>query len=139
MNPRKERQEQIRVAAKYNAACKDPVSFEAGAKWADYNPHWRTDFPKYEENQYGLPKLRLCQCLSLDMTFGYRYTYRVGFITKDNKWNIEQYHGMTVVRWMDIFCNESDSQLIQEDIPLYKKKNNEEEENEDKAEYKEAA
>ena len=59
MNPRKERQEQIRAAAKYNAACKDPVSFEAGAKWADYNPDWKEGYPQVEENKYGLPKLYL--------------------------------------------------------------------------------
>lgn len=134
----KERLEQIRNVRK--AMTKDGIepNFEQGAKWADYNPYWQRSMPEYEENQYGLPKLRLCQCLMCDMTFGYRYTYRVGFVTKDNKWNLEQIHGMTVVRWMEIYGPETDSQLIQEDIPYYEKKNNDEEED-NEAEYKKAA
>lgn len=120
MNSRKERQEQIRTAAKYNSACKDVQSFEAGAKWADYNPNWKEGYPQVEENKYGLPRLYLCQILTLDMTFGYRYSYRVGFITEDGKWNLEQYNKLTkVTRYMDIYCDESDSQLIQKDIPNF--------------------
>lgn len=46
---------------------------------------WKTNIPKQTENQYGLPKLYLCQLLALDAAFGYRYTYNIGFITKENK------------------------------------------------------
>ena len=105
MNPRKERQEQIRAAAKYNAACKDSISFEAGAKWADYNPDWKDGYTQVEENKYGLPKLYLCQILILDMTFGYRYSYRVGFINEEGKWNIEKEGFIKVVRYMNIYAN----------------------------------
>lgn len=133
MNPRKERQEQIRAAAKYNAACKDSVSFEAGVKWADYNPDWKEGYPQVEENKYGLPKLYLCQILILDMTFGYRYSYRVGFINEEGKWNIEKEGFIKVVRYMNIYADESDSQLIQKDIPSFnneeKKEDEEDEDN----------
>ena len=141
MNPRKERQEQIRAAAKYNTACKDPVSFEAGAKWADYNPDWKEGYPQIEENKYGLPKLYLCQILILDMTFGYRYSYRVGFINEEGKWNIEREGFIKVVRYMDIYCDESDSQLIQKDIPSFTEntENEDEETEQDTNEYKKAA
>jgi len=141
MNPRKERQEQIRAAAKYNAACKDPVSFEAGAKWADFNPNWKEGYPQIEENKYGLPKLYLCQILILDMTFGYRYSYRVGFINEFGKWNIEREGFIKVVRYMDIYCDESDSQLIQKDIPSFNENTEDEDEEteQDTNEYKKAA
>ena len=141
MNSRKERQEQIRVAAKYNAACKDPVSFEAGAKWADFNPNWKEGYPQVEENKYGLPKLYLCQILTLDMTFGYRYSYRVGFINELGKWNIEREGFIKVVRYMDIYCDESDSQLIQKDIPSFTENTEDEDEEteQDTNEYKKAA
>ncbi len=126
MNKRKQRQEQIRNAAEYTSA-KNIESFEAGAKWADFNPNWKEDIPKKEKNQYGLPKLYLCQILTLDMTFGYRYSYRVGFINSEGKWNIE--NTLThVTRYMEIFCDESDSQLIQKDIPMFEEKENEFEE-----------
>ena len=131
MNYRKERQEQIRTAVKYIAACKDPVSFEAGAKWADFNPNWKEGYPQVEENKYGLPKLYLCQILILDMSFGYRYSYRVGFITEEGKWNIEREGFIKVVRYMDIYCDESDSQLLQNDIPYFNSNESEEEEDED--------
>ena len=140
MNPRKERQEQIRTAAKYNAACKDPVSFEAGAKWADYNPDWKEGYPQREENKYGLPRLYLCQILTLDMTFGYRYSYRVGFINSEGHWNIENTN-TKVTRYMEIYCDESDSQLIQKDIPNFENKESEEDEEDedDGKDYKLAA
>ena len=82
MKKRKERQEMCRSVAKAIGIEHIP-SFESGVKWADFNPNWREDIPKKEENQYGLPKLYLCQILTLDMTFGYRYSYRVGFINKE--------------------------------------------------------
>ena len=122
MNKRKNRQEQIRAAAKYTEA-KDTTSFEGGAKWADYNPNWQEGYPQREENKYGLPRLYLCQILTLDMTFGYRYSYRVGFINEEGKWNIEREGFIKVVRYMNIYADESDSQLIQKDIPSF---NNEE-------------
>lgn len=125
MNKHKQRQEQIRNIAKELG--KDIESFELGAKWADYHPNWKEDIPKREKNQYGLPKLYLCQILTLDMTFGYRYSYRVGFITSEGKWNIE--NTLThVTRYMEIFCDESDSQLLQKDIPTFEEKEKKEEE-----------
>ena len=138
MNKRKQRQEQIRNAAKYNAACKDVQSFEAGAKWADYNPNWQEGIPAQEQNQYGLPKLYLCQILTLDMTFGYRYSYRVGFVTKDDKWNIEN-SNTKVTRYLEIYCDESDSQLIQKDIPSFSDEDKEEKEEDAEPTYKIAA
>lgn len=132
MNKRKQRQEDIRNAAKY---CKDDnvTSFESGAKWADYHPYWKEGYPKIEENKYGLPRLYLCQILTLDMTFGYRYSYRVGFITEEGKWNLEQYHNVKVTRYMDIYCDESESQLIQKDIPNYENSEDENSEDEDES------
>ena len=126
MNNRKERQEQIRNVAKL-LGIKDSQQFEAGAKWADFNPNWKEDMPKPENNGYGLPKLYLCQILTLDMTFGYRYSYRVGFITKERKWNVE--NPMTkVMRYLEIHCEETDSQLLQKDIPRFEQKEAEEKE-----------
>ena len=140
MNKRKQRQEQIRNAAKYNVACKDVVSFEAGAKWADFNPNWQEGTPKKENNQYGLPKLYLCQILILDMTFGYRYSYRIGFINDDGKWNIDRKGFIKVMRYMEIYADESESQLIQRDIPVFNENMGEDEtEEQDTNEYKEAA
>lgn len=134
MKKRKERQEMCRVAAKAIGVEHIP-SFESGVKWADFNPNWREDIPKKEENQYGLPKLYLCQILTLDMTFGYRYSYRVGFINKEGKWNIE--NTLThVTRYLEIFCNETMDQLVQKDIPIFEKKEKKEKE---ETEYKEAA
>lgn len=120
MNARKERQENIRTAAKYTKA-ENTQSFESGAKWADYHPNWQEGIPEPSENQYGLPKLYLCQILTLDMTFGYRYSYRVGFVTDSKKWNLEQYNNVKVTRYLEIYCDETDSQLIQKDIPNYEK------------------
>lgn len=141
MNKRKQRQEDIRNTAKY---CKDDnvTSFESGAKWADYHPYWKEGYPKIEENKYGLPRLYLCQILTLDMTFGYRYSYRVGFITEEGKWNLEQYHNVKVTRYMDIYCDESESQLIQKDIPNCDYENSEDEDESDEEsddEYNKAA
>ena len=113
MKKRKERQEMCRSVAKAIGIEHIP-SFESGVKWADFNPNWREDIPKKEENQYGLPKLYLCQILTLDMTFGYRYSYRVGFITKEGKWNIDNVL-TKVVRYMDIFCDAD----IYKDIEKY--------------------
>jgi hypothetical protein len=141
MNKRKNRQEQIRDAAKYTSA-KNIESFEGGAKWADYHPYWQEGIPKPELNQYGLPKLYLCQILTLDMTFGYRYSYRVGFVTLEDKprWNCEN-SNTKVMRYLDIYCNESDSQLIQKDIPTFEGKDSEEDEEDgdNKKDYKLAA
>ena len=118
-NKRKNRQDEIREAAKYTKACTNVPSFEAGAKWADYHPYWREDLPKEQKDKDDLPKLYLCQILTVDMTFGYRYSYRIGFITDQGKWNIEQFGKMTkVVRYMDIYGKDSESQLLA-DIKLY--------------------
>lgn len=118
-NKRKNRQDEIREAAKYTKACTNVPSFEAGAKWADYHPYWREDLPQKESNKDGLPKLYLCQILMVDMTFGYRYSYRIGFITDDGKWNIEQFGKLTkVVRWTEIYGKDSESQLL-EDVKKY--------------------
>ena len=50
---------------------------------------------------------------------------------------------MHVVRWMDIFCDESMDQLIREDIPRYEDDGKDENEDEDdknlEKEYKNAA
>ena len=126
MKKRKERQEMCRSVAKAIGIEHIP-SFESGVKWADFNPNWREDIPKKEENQYGLPKLYLCQILTLDMTFGYRYSYRVGFINKEGKWNIEN-SNTKVTRYLEIFCNESMDQLVQKDIPEFEKSEEEEKE-----------
>lgn len=102
----------------------DKDSYVQGARWADYHPWWREDKPKYEENEYDdLPKLRLCQVMILDMTYGWRYSYRVGFITRDGQWNIEanSNNHIHVVRWMEIFGNETIEQKI-EDIDKLNKK-----------------
>jgi len=119
-NIRKNRQDQIRESAKEIKACTNIPSFEAGAKWADYHPYWREDLPKYEEDKNGLPKLYFCQVLTVDMTFGYRYSYRIGFITKDkNMWNIEQYGKLIkVTRWCEIHCDESENRML-EDIKIH--------------------
>ena len=139
MNKRKNRQEQIRAAAKYCKA-ENIQSFESGAKWADYHPDWKEGIPVKKENEYGLPMLYLCQILILDMTFGYRYSYRVGFITEDNKWNLEQYHNVKVTRYLEIYANETYEQLIQKDIPSFEKENeNKDEDDENETEYKDAA
>ena len=130
MNKRKQRQECIRDAAKY---CKadNATSFESGAKWADYHPDWKEGYPQIEKNKYGLPRLYLCQILTLDMAFGYRYSYRVGFITENGKWNLEQYQNVKVTRYMNIYCDESESQLIQKDIPNYESSENKDESDEE--------
>ena len=139
MNKRKNRQEQIRAAAKYTSA-KNVESFEGGAKWADYNPNWQEGYPQREENKYGLPRLYLCQILTFDMTFGYRYSYRVGFINSEGHWNIENTN-TKVTRYMEIYCDESDSQLMQKDIPNFENKESKDdkEDEDDGKDYKLAA
>ena len=115
---RKDRQDNARNIGKA-LEVQDIQSFERGVKWADFNPDWKEDKPAYETNKYGLPKLYLVQGLSLDMTFGYRYTYRVAFIDKSGNWNVDYKGSFKVMRYMDIYCNESDSQMIQKDIPFF--------------------
>ena len=65
------------------------------------------------------------------MAFGYRYSYRVGFITENGKWNLEQYQNVKVTRYMNIYCDESESQLIQKDIPNYENSKNKDESDEE--------
>ena len=132
MNKRQIRQCVARSVAK-SIGVEHIPSFESGIKWADFNPDWKEDIPKQEENQYGLPKLYLCQILTLDMTFGYRYSYRVGFINKEGKWNIEN-SNTKVTRYLDIYCLESMDQLIQKDIPNFEKESKEDEKDEDNKE-----
>lgn len=88
--------------------------FEAGASWADRFPYWKTNTPKPRyDTRTNLPVLYLCKCLSLDMTHGYRYTYRIGFITRNEQWNINEAAGMLrVVAYMDIISDESETALI---------------------------
>lgn len=45
---------------------------------------WQTGIPPKSTNMYGLPKLYLCQTLNLDSAFGYRYSYQVGFVNKND-------------------------------------------------------
>lgn len=76
---------------------------------------WKEGIPKPQSLPNGLPKLYLCQCLALDATFGYRYTYRVGFVTKEKKekkWNIQQSEFFRVIRYMEVVADESDGNLI---------------------------
>ena len=92
------------------------TSFAMGVKWADYHPNWKEDMPKQSTYENGLPKLYLCQILTLDMTFGFRYSYRIGFINDKGQWNIDRDTFIKVVRYMDIF-NDND---IYKDIEKYK-------------------
>jgi len=87
------------------------TSFGMGVKWADFHPNWKEDKPEASENENGLPKLYLCQILTCDMTFGYRYSYRIGFINDEGNWSIER-DNCHVVRYLEIFCNESKEQLL---------------------------
>ena len=66
-----------------------------------------------------LPRLFLCKCLTLDSVFGYKYTYRIGFVTKDKQWNIDKMDGLIkVVAYQFIEADESDEQLMK-DIKKY--------------------
>ena len=87
------------------------TSFMIGAHFADYHPNWKEDIPKYSELENGLPKLYLCQVLCHDMAFEYRYSYRIGFINKEGKWNIESKY-IRVTRYLDIHCDEDETQLL---------------------------
>jgi len=122
-NIRKNRQDEIRKVAKYIKSVENIVSFEVGAKWADFHPYWKEDLPEYEEDKNGLPKLYLCQILISDMTFGYRYSYRVGFINKENKWNIEN-SNTKVTRYLEIFCDDNETKLINDIEKFETNKNN---------------
>lgn len=96
---------------------------EAIKEFTSNNSIWKEGVPKRrQKNQYGLPKLYLCQVLTLDMTFGYRYTYRVGFVTDDKKWNLER-DSFLVTRYADIICDESMDTLMS-DIEKYAKRFN---------------
>lgn len=103
--------------------CSNDVSkyFEKGAKWADKNPYWIiSSVPQPElDKETGLPKLYLCKCLSLNMNYGWSYTYRIGFVTSDRQWNIDKAGGMLkVVAYMNIKSNESQDVLLK-DIKQY--------------------
>ena len=120
MSRSKDRQSLVQKVGK-EIGVTDVTSFEQGAKWADWHPDWKEGTPEPSTNKNGLPTLYLCQILTLDMTFGYRYSYRVGFVNNEGKWNVDV-DGMTkVMRYMDINANESDSQMLQYDIPKFEK------------------
>ena len=53
------------------------------------------------------------------------------FITENGKWNLEQYQNVKVTRYMNIYCDESESQLIQKDIPNYESSENKDESDEE--------
>lgn len=116
MNNRELRQQKIRNVAKQIDGV-DVPSFEQGAKFADYHPNWIEGKPEMCFDEYGMPKLYLCKILACDMTFGYKYTYRVGFVTKEDKWNCENVINK-VVAYLEIFANQSKDQLLK-DIEKY--------------------
>ena len=100
------------------------TSFAKGVKWADFHPNWidaQSNKPKKEYLENGLPKLYFCQILTLDMTFGYRYSYRVGFINDSGNWNIET-SNTCITKYMEIYCDESTENLLK-DIRTYFNKN----------------
>lgn len=80
--------------------------------------NWKEKIPKKKTDSNGLPVLYLCQVLMLDMTFGYRYTYRIGFVTEKNNWNIEEYNNglLKVIRYTNIIFKENDENLIKESL-----------------------
>lgn len=82
---------------------------------------WQTGIPPKSTNMYGLPKLYLCQTLNLDSAFGYRYSYQVGFVNEDNKWNLEDNSMCYVTRYTQIICKETMEQLV-EDIKKVQEK-----------------
>lgn len=83
--------------------------FYSGAVWADNNPYWidGNNLPTTEYTPEGLPKLYLCQIMTLDATFGWRFSYRVGFINDDGKWNLETSPLTRVTKYKHINCDES--------------------------------
>lgn len=115
------RTEQIKNEALRVCDIDNVKTFEKGAKWADKNPYWIEDsIPQPELNKVtGLPRLYLCKCLSLNMEFGWSYTYRIGFVTSDRKWNIDKAGGMLkVIAYMNIKADESQESLFN-DIKKY--------------------
>lgn len=92
----------------------DLMSFEAGAKFADTNPYWQEGIPVQSfDKTTGLPILYLCKVLTLDMTFGFRYSYRIGFVTKNNKWNIDEFsNNIKVLKYQNIIDNSPENALI---------------------------
>ena len=53
------------------------------------------------------------------MEFGWSYTYRIGFVTSDRKWNIDKAGGMLkVIAYMNIKADESQESLFN-DIKKY--------------------
>lgn len=85
---------------------------------------WETGVPPQKTNLYGLPKLYLCQTLNLDAAFGYRYSYQVGFVTKGNKWNLEENSMCHVTRYTHIVCNETIEQLVEDIQKVQEKEKN---------------
>lgn len=107
---------QLFMMATFNLSKNDRLTeaanncFYSGALWADNNPYWidGNDLPSIEYTPEGLPKLYLCQIMTLDATFGWRFSYRVGFINDDGKWNLETSPLTRVTKYMHINCDESD-------------------------------
>lgn len=111
------RTEQIKNEALRVCSVEDAKIFQKGAKWADKNPNWIEDsIPQPElDKETGFPRLYLCKCLSLDMTFGFRYTYRIGFVTSDRQWNIDKAGGMLrVCAYMNIHADESEEAMTKD-------------------------
>ena len=111
------RSEIIKTAALQLCGAADTKTFIKGAKWADKNPAWiENSIPQPQLNpKNGLPKLYLCKILSLSMDYGYSYTYRIGFVTADNRWNIEKASNMMkVLAYMDICSNDTDEDLMKD-------------------------
>lgn len=71
--------------------------------------------PQYVDDGITLPKLFLCKCLTMDATYGYRYTYRIGFVTAKGKWNIDDMGGLIkVVAYQYIDADESEEQMLKD-------------------------
>ena len=70
--------------------------------------------PKREKRKSdGLPKLYLCQIMTCDMTFGWRFSYRVACINDKGKWNVENPPYTYVTKWMPIDCDESMETMLE--------------------------
>lgn len=68
-----------------------------------------TNTPKAKFDKDGMPKFYLCQIMIFDMSTGFKYSYRIGFITKEGYWNIEvanKFHKVT--RYIPCECDKSD-------------------------------
>ena len=88
---------------------------ESKNNWLTGIPEDPSVRPQYVNDSITLPKLFLCKCLTMDATFGYRYTYRIGFVTAEGKWNIDNMGGLIkVVAYQYIEADESEEQLLKD-------------------------